>query len=543
MIELLADNPLLLLFVVAAIGFPLGQVRIAGVHLGIAAVLFVGLALGALDPRLELPALFQTFGLVVFVYTIGLAGGRAFVDAFRRSGLRDNALALALVLGTGAVTALLARLVGLSGPLAVGLFCGSLTNTPALAAVVDAMGAAGATPARQALPVVGYSVAYPIAVIGGIVAIALGRRLFRVDLAAEAASLSDLGASGERLVHRTARVTRPDIGQRSLDAWRERQHWKLIFGKYQRGETAGLLVEGSFAQPGDLVGLVGVEKDLEGAVSFLGEPSPVALDLDHSQIDSRRIFVSNGELAGKTLAELRLPQTRGAMVTRIRRGDVDLLPTKDSRLELGDRVRVICRRERMDGVTRYFGDSYRRLSEIDGMSFGLGIALGLLLGLLPIPLPGGGRISLGMAGGPLVVALVLGALGRTGPITWLMPYSANLTLRQLGLIVFLAGVGTRSGHAFADTLAQGGVLPLVGGAVALTTTVSLAALGIGHRLLGIPYSLMMGIFAGTCTQPALLAYGTEQTGNDLPQVGYTSVFPVATVAKIVLAQLLLSLLG
>ena len=543
MLDLLAENPLLLLFVVAAIGYPLGHVKVGGFSLGIAAVLFVGLGAGALDARLELPKLFYLFGLVIFVYTIGLAGGRAFFDAFRRSGLRDNGLTLALLLGAAGLTMLLAHLFGYTGALAAGLFCGSLTNTPALAAVVEALTEAAADPAQRALPVVGYSVAYPMGVIGGIVAIAAVRRLFRVDLAREAEQLRDLGASGERLVNHTVRVTRPDVASRTLDEWRDAEHWKVMFGRYQRGDEVGLLVEGSRAEVGDVVGLVGSAEDLDKVAPFLGEPADVALDLDRSQLDFRRIFVSNGELAGKTLAELRLPQTKGAMITRVRRGDIDLLPTSRTRLELGDRVRVVCRRERMDGVTAFFGDSYRRLSEIDVMSFGLGIALGMLLGLIPIPLPGGGALELGLAGGPLVVALVLGAVGRTGPIIWLMPYSANLTLRQVGLVLFLAGVGTRSGHAFLDTLSGGGGITMFLGGALITTSVSFATLVVGYKLLKIPFSLLSGLLSGLSTQPATLAYATEQTGNDLPQVGYAAVFPMATVSKIVLAQLILRFVG
>lgn len=541
MVELLAANPLLLLFVVAAIGYPLGRVRIFGFSFGIAAVLFVGLAAGAYDARLELPPLVYLFGLVVFVYTIGLASGRSFLDAFRRSGLRDNGLALGVLALATMTAVLLARALGYSAPLAAGLFCGSLTNTPALAAVVEVLSEPGTDARLRALPVVGYSVAYPMGVIGSIVALALARRILRVDLAKEAAQLRDLGASGEKLINRTVRITRRGIELRSLDEWRAAEHWPILFGRFQKGDTVDLVVGEDRVQVGDVIGLIGGAADVERATQFLGEVADVSLDLDRSHLDFRRIFVSNGALAGRTLAELALPQTHGAMITRVRRGDLDILPTGATRLELGDRVRVVCRRERMDAVTELFGDSYRRLSEIDVMSFGLGIAFGLLLGLLPIPLPGGGHLSLGLAGGPLIVALIFGAIGRTGPIIWLLPYSANLTLRQMGLVLFLAGVGTRSGHAFLDTLTHGGGVSMFLAGGLITLVVSTSALVIGHHFLKIPFSLLSGILAGIDTQPATLAYAGEQTGNDLPQVGYASVFPLATVAKIVMAQLILSL--
>jgi putative transport protein len=197
----------------------------------------------------------------------------------------------------------------------------------------------------------------------------------------------------------------------------------------------------------------------------------------------------------------------------------------------------------MGEVAKFFGDSYKALSEVDMMSLGVGIALGLLLGLITIPLPGGLHFSLGFAGGPLIVALVLGTLGRTGPIVWQIPYSANLTLRQLGLVVFLAGVGTRSGYAFVDTLLHGSGLQLFLLGAVLTLSASLLTLLLGHFLFKIPMSLLIGIVSGLHTQPAALAFANEQTGNDLPNIGYATVFPVATITKILLAQILLGVLS
>jgi putative transport protein len=211
-------------------------------------------------------------------------------------------------------------------------------------------------------------------------------------------------------------------------------------------------------------------------------------------------------------------------------------------LELGDRVRVLTHRERMDAVSGFFGDSYRALSEIDILTFSLGLALGLLLGIVPVPLPGGIVFRLGFAGGPLIMALILGALGRTGPMVWSLPYSANLTLRQIGLVLFLAGVGTRSGYAFVTTFAQGGGILLFAAGAGITCITALATLWVGHKLLKIPLSLLIGMLSGLQTQPAVLGFALEQTGNDLPNIGYATVYPIATIAKIFLAQLLLTLL-
>jgi putative transport protein len=211
-------------------------------------------------------------------------------------------------------------------------------------------------------------------------------------------------------------------------------------------------------------------------------------------------------------------------------------------LEPGDRVRVVAKPELMPAVTRFFGDSYRALSEINLLTFNLGLMVGLLLGLVPIPLPGGITLKLGLAGGPLIAGLVLGKLGRTGPLVWHLPYSANLLLRQVGLVLFFAGVGTRAGRAFFETLTGAGGLVIFAGGAIITCVTALTMLWIGYKVFRIPMSLLTGMLAGLQTQPAVLSYALEQSRNELPNIGYATVFPVATIAKILLAQLILTLL-
>jgi putative transport protein len=292
---------------------------------------------------------------------------------------------------------------------------------------------------------------------------------------------------------------------------------------------------------GDLLTAVGTAEALDRVVQGLGEVSDERLEFDRTQLDYRRIFVSNPRVAGHRLRDLNLPQQFGAVVTRVRRGDVELLPHGDLVLELGDRVRVLTDRRHMPAVTQFFGDSYRALSEIDVLTFSLGLGLGLLVGLIPLPLPGGAVLRLGLAGGPLLVALALGAVGRTGSLVWSLPYSANLTLRQLGLVLFLAGVGTRSGYHFVATLQQDGGLAIFLAGAALTLLTALGLLWVGYRVLHIPLGALAGLLAGLQTQPAVLAFALEQTENDLPSLSYATVYPVATIAKIVLAQVLLVL--
>lgn len=541
MIRLLAENPLLLLFLVAAVGYPLGQIRIRGSSLGVASVLFVGLAAGAIHPDLKLPEVVYSLGLALFVYALGLASGPAFFASFQRKGLRDNLFVVGLVFFAALLTALLQRGLRLPPALAGGLFAGSLTNTPALAGLLEYLKGRG-DPAHLAEPVVGYSIAYPAGVVGVILAILILQRVWRTDYAAETEALKEYSPH-ERLQVRTLEVTRAEATEAPVAVLIHDQHWHVVMGRVQRAGSAWPVQADTRLALGDLVTAISTPEELDRVTAFLGKPHPQHLEFDQSVLDSRRIFVSDPRVACHRIRDLHIQQRFGAVITRVRRGDSELLPTGDTLLELGDRVRVLVRRERMAAVSAFFGDSYRALSEIDVLTFSLGLAAGLLLGLLPIPLPGGLTLRLGFAGGPLLVALVLGALAHTGPLVWSLPYSAGLTLRQVGLVLFLAGVGTRSGYAFVATLRQGQGLTVFLAGAAITAATALAALWIGHRALRIPMSLLTGMVAGLHTQPAVLGFALQQARNELPNTGYAAVFPMAMIAKILVAQVLVALLA
>ncbi|MDZ4717214.1 MAG: aspartate:alanine exchanger family transporter [Roseiflexaceae bacterium] len=545
MIDLLIKNPLLLLFVVAAIGYPLGHLKIAGQSLGVAAVLFVGLFIGAQHPDLKLPEVVYQLGVVLFVYTVGLSSGPGFFASFRRKGLRDNLFVAGMLLFAAGIAIAAFGLFRLPGEVVAGMYAGSLTNTPALASVLEYLKDAAPVAVREqilAQPVIGYSIAYPVGVIGVIVAISLTQRIWKIDYPAEAKRLRELGATRQQFVNQTIRVTQADATGLSIADLNQTYHWNVVFGRLKRGADMSLANNTTLLSAGDLISVVGAPEDVDQVAARLGEPSEERLDFDRSQLDYRRIFVSNANIVGRHVTDLHLQQQFGAVLTRIRRGDIELVPHDNTVLELGDRVRVVAPRNQMEALSRYFGDSYRSLSEIDVMTFSIGIALGLLLGQIPIPIPGGVTFRLGFAGGPLVVALILGAFERSGPLVWNMPFSANLTLRQVGLIMFLAGVGTRSGYAFATTFMQsGGALVFAAGAL-VTCITALTTLWIGHKLMKIPMSLLIGMLAGLQTQPAVLAYALEQTENDLPNIGYATVYPIAMVTKILLAQLLAALL-
>lgn len=546
MITLLVDNPLLLLFIVSSLGYLIGQIKVQGSSLGAAAVLFVGLAFGALDEAIELPDIVFLLGLVIFVYTIGLTSGPGFFASFRRKGLRDNLFAVVILLLAAGLTFLWARTLALPSPVAAGLYAGSLTNTPALAGLLDTINNTAPAATRDLLlaqPVTGYAVAYPMGVLGMLAAIFVTRRLWKIDFVAEAAGLKEYQMLGRDLYNRTVRVTNPAVTGQSLRDLRHGRHWNVVFARHQRDGVTELATAETTLRRGDLISLIGAPDEVDKVIPQLGELTAVPLDLDRSAYDYRRIFVSNPAVAGRSLAHLRLPQQYGAIISRVRRGDVDLLARGNTVLQLGDRVRVVARREDMATLNTLFGDSYKALSEINLLSLGIGLVLGLLLGLIPVPLPGGATFRLGFAGGPLIVALILGARGRTGSLVWQLPYSANLTLRQMGLILLLAGIGIRSGHTFFTTFTASGGPAIFLAGLTITVMTAVLTLTLGYKWLRLPYGLLIGVLAGLQTQPAVLGFALEQADNELPNIGYALIFPIATITKILLAQLLLTFLS
>jgi len=530
LIKFLEQNSLLLLFLVAALGYLLGRVRLGGFSLGVAAVLFVGLGFGALSPDLKLPDFVYQFGLVLFVYTIALASGPGFFAALRRRGLRDNLLVGGVLLGVALLAGLLGRLLGLEGGFQAGLLAGALTNTPALAGAIETLQARGASQAVLGQPVAAYALAYPVGVIGMLLALHLAWRVWGKHQPVE--EKTDIEV-------RTLEVGQCDLTGLTLEELLRAKGWHVVFGRYKRGEEVGLATPGLRLAVGDRITVVGLARELEPVGQALGRWITESLEHDRQTLDFRRVFVSNPKVAGRPLSELDLPGRLGVILTRVRRGDVEFLPEPHTVLELGDRVRVLGTKERITGASRYLGDSYRALSEVDVLSFGLGIALGLLLGSLSFPLPGGGSFKLGLAGGPLVAGLVLGALGRSGPVLWQLPYNANLTLRQLGVILFLAGIGLRSGYTFVQTLAQGNGLALFLSGAAITLSAALLTLWIGHRLLGIHLEALSGLLAGLQGQPAVLAFALDKSASERPSLSYATVYPLAMLLKILFAQLLL----
>ncbi|MDX2066112.1 MAG: TrkA C-terminal domain-containing protein [Fimbriimonadaceae bacterium] len=528
-VKVMAENPLLTVFFVAGAGFLLGRVRVANVSFGVAMVLFLGLGVGALDERIALPEILTQLGLVVFIYTLGLGNGASFVRSLSRDGWRTLAVVLASLGVTAGVWYAGHRWLGISGPVAAGGFSGSVTNTPSLAAVLDL---AGGNP----LPTIGYTVAYPM----GVIALLLVMSAFAAIQRRRGQSMAPPKVE---FVNQTVRVTRADAEGRTVAEAVDAYGLRVIFGRILRDDRTILVAHDLRLERDDLITIIGEAAAVTRAVEVLGEPSDAHPEHDRSTIDYRRMFVSNPQVFGKSLAELRLPQEYGAIVSRLSRGDMEFLPTGETRLQPGDRVRVVTYRENMTALRGLFGDSYRALAEIDVLSFGLGICLGLLLGMVTVPLPGGVTFKLGVAGGPLVVSLILGAIHTTGPIRWDLSDNANLTLRQLGLVLFLAGVGVRSGYAFRQEIVSGSAWSAFGVGVVATAATAITCVLMAAWLFRAPIATHLGMVAGVHTQPAALSFGLEQAKHDQVNFGYATVFPIASISKILIAQVLYQLMA
>jgi len=546
--KFLIENPLLLLFIVLAGGYAIGQLKIFGFSLGVAAVLFVGLGAGALHPDLKLPDIVYRLGLILFVYTVGLSSGPGFFASFKRKGLRDNFFVLTMICFATILTLIFHQILKVDSPTTAGLFAGSLTSTPALAGSLDLIKELNAGKSNLNLlisePVTAYSIAYPMGVIGMLLSIFILQKIWKVDYQAEIKKLQEVDRSlgSDNLVSLTVEVLNSDLnGQKPEHIFPYEQSRTRFIRILSQGKLTLVNSETVF-QTGDLLTVLGSENDVREVIKGIGKISEYHLDTDRSEYDFRRIFISNREIFGKKIGELNLKKY-GAMISRVRRGDIDFLAEPEIILEPGDRIRVVAPHERMKEISAYFGDSIHKLSEIDILSFSLGIALGLLLGSIPIPLPQGTTFKLGFAGGVLLVGLILGKIGKTGPFLWQIPYNANLTLRQLGIVLFLAGIGTISGYSFFNTISQGNGFYLFLSGLIITFATALITLTVGYKILKIPMGVLIGMLSGLQTQPALLAFSGEQTKNNMPDTGYSTVYPFAMIAKIIIAQLLIIYLG
>jgi putative transport protein len=515
--EIIGTQPILTAFLAIGLGYLVGQINIGGFSLGVGAVLFVGLALGAFAPKAQIVGPIGLTGLIMFLYGIGILYGRQFFEGLRGVGLKYNLLALIACVAGLFVALGLGHAYAIKLGHTLGIYAGSMTSTATLQAALDVM--------KNKEPSIGYSIAYPFGVIGPILCIYFMTRVVQPKF--------------------PPKVQRFHMGEISLGEKVSSQTLAELTELLPSGVQVTMVRKGgqNIVPAADIVlasgdGLMIIaesETAIAGAAARLGRLEPGRIVKDRSALDYIRVFVGKANVVGVPLARLPLPAGFPVHLLHVRRYDADLVPTPDLTLEFGDRVGVLMPPDRKEEVRRHFGDTVKAAAEFSYVSLGIGMVLGVLLGLIPIPIPGVGTVTLGIGGGPLIVALILGKMRRTGPMLWTMPLPANIVLRNFGLAMFLATVGVNAGQPFVRTVAESGLTMLFIGVAVLLTTVLIVLL-VGHYLMKIPYDDLVGVASGATGNPAILVYSTKMAPTDRPDIGYAMIFPSMTIVKVIAVQ-------
>ncbi len=537
-------HDLLIFSIVVLAGIGLGNIRVAGVRLGVAGVLFAGLAAShfGLRPETEVAHFLKDFGLVLFVFALGMQMGPGFFASLRRQGRVLNGYAFALVSG-GALVALLGGwLLGMPLPVIAGLFAGATTNTPALGAAQQALQSAHADPATVTLPALSYAAAYPLAIVGIILSLILLRTFFKIDVSAEAEQFRrDQGEGVEPLQRMNLRVENPNLEGVLLAEVPGIQETGVVISRHRpaSGSEVHAATPETRLHVGDVIMAVGTQPHLEQFRLVIGSVSGENLMKAPGSVTYRRVVVTNKRMLGKTVRELGLDHLHNITVTRVSRGDLIFTALPDVRLQFGDMLQLVGDEESLNAATQVLGNSVLMLQETKFAAIFAGILLGVLLGLYPFQIAGlPAPVRLGLAGGPLVMAILLSHLGRLGPMVMHMPINANRALRELGIILFLANVGLLSGEKFAATVfsTQGLQWVLLG---ILVTMLPLLAVGLvarkWHRM---NFMSLCGMLSGGMTDPPALAFATTMARCDSPAVAYAAVYPLTMLLRIVAAQVI-----
>ena len=523
--DIIGTQPILTAFLAIGLGYLVGQINIFGFSLGVGAVLFVGLAIGAFAPKAQIVGPIGLIGLIMFLYGVGILYGRQFFEGMTGvAGRKYNLLAFVAVMAGLAVSLGLGHVFGIKLGHTLGLFAGSMTSTATLQAALDTM--------RNSEPSIGYSVSYPFGVIGPILCIYFMTRMVRPKFPPK-----------EPQLHMAEITLGADCSDWTLDDLRQKIPSGVQIEMVRKGGRNFLPVTDLSLDAGDaLLVIAERQSDISDAAARVGKLEPGRLVKDRSALDYIRVFVGKANLVGVPLAKLPLPTGFPVQLLHVRRYDVDIVPSPDLALEFGDRVGILMPPDRKDEVRKYFGDTVKSTAEFSYVSLGVGMVLGVLLGLIPIPIPGVGTVTLGIGGGPLIVALIAGKLRRTGPLLWVMPLPANIVLRNFGLALFLATVGVNAGQPFLKTVSQTGPTLLLIGALVLLATVLIVLL-VGYYLLKIPFDDLVGVASGATGNPAILVYSTRMAPTERPDIGYAMIFPSMTIVKVVAVQIVGLLLG
>ena len=544
--EGIGHSILLLSFVIAA-GIQLGKIKVFGVSLGITLVLFVGIILGHFGFTINHNVIhfFKEFGLILFVYSVGMQVGPGFFSSFKQGGITLNMLACGIVF-LGVLTAVILHYAtGIPMPTMVGILSGAVTNTPGLGAAQQAFSDMhGVSDNTIAL---GYAVAYPLGVIGIILSIILIKYIFRVSFDKENEQLNSEDSSHTNEAKPISLIVKnPAIFNKTVaELSNLLEHRDFVISRVWRDSNKQIEIASAntVLQENDKVFVITTETDAETIKTFIGEE----IDMERkqwirmeSQFINRRILITKPELNGKRLGQLKLRKLYGINITRINRAGVDLVAKPGLTLQVGDRVNVVGTETAVSNVEKVLGNSMKRLNEPNLITIFVGIALGIVLGSIPISFPGIPQpVKLGLAGGPLVVAILISRFGYHYKLITYTTQSANLMLREIGITLFLACVGISAGDGFVDTIVNNGGFAWIGYGF-IITFVPLMIIGcIGRYFCKVNYFTLMGLIAGSTTDPPALAYSSATAGNDAPSVGYATVYPLTMFLRVLTAQLLI----
>ncbi|ENR0237499.1 putative transporter [Klebsiella aerogenes] len=535
------------LALVAVVGLWIGNVKIRGVGFGIGGVLFGGIIVGHFVDQagitLSSPMLhfIQEFGLILFVYTIGIQVGPGFFASLRVSGLKLNLFAILIVVLGGLVTAILHKLFSIPLPVVLGIFSGAVTNTPALGAgqqilrdlglpfdVVDPMG-------------MSYAMAYPFGICGILLTMWLVRLFFRINVEKEAQQFDESSGNGHAHLHTiNVRVENPNLNNMAIQDVPMLNSDKIICSRLKRDELLMVPAPGTLIQHGDLLHLVGRPEDLHNAQLVIGKEVATSLSTRGTDLKVERVVVTNEKVLGKKIRDLHFKQRYDVVISRLNRAGVELVASSHASLQFGDILNLVGRPQAIDAVANELGNAQQKLQQVQMLPVFIGIGLGVLLGSIPLFIPGfPAALKLGLAGGPLIMALILGRIGSIGKLYWFMPPSANLALRELGIVLFLAVVGLKSGGNFVDTLLHGEGLSWIAYGIFITA-IPLLTVGILARILAkMNYLTLCGMLAGSMTDPPALAFANNlHATSGAAALSYATVYPLVMFLRIITPQLL-----
>jgi len=543
--EGVAHSILLFAFVIAT-GIALGKVKIKGISLGITFVLFVGILAGHFGLKInhEVLHFMKEFGLILFVYSVGLQVGPGFFSSFKKGGLQLNMLAAAIVLIGVITTIALHYITDIPMPTMVGIMSGAVTNTPGLGAAQEAFyDTQGVSDLTIAM---GYAVAYPLAVIGIIGSIMFIRYVFRINMEKESGKLQDPTANQTTVELLSLEVKNPAVfGMAIKDIAALLDNKKFIVSRvlHHQNEQIEIASPRTILNDGDKIFVVTTPKDKPAITVIIGGVIGMSQD-DWSTLDkqlvSKRVLVTRSGINGRTIRELNLRANFGVNITRVNRAGVDLIAHPDLQLQIGDRVTIVGDANSLHNVIKTLGNQLKMLNEPHLIPIFIGIFLGVLLGSIPFAFPGVPQpIKLGLAGGPLIVAILMSVLGAKYKLVTYTTISANLMLREIGICFFLACVGLGAGENFIDTIVNGGGFSWIGYGVIITLIPLLVVGVIGKAIFKVNYYTLMGLMAGSMTDPPALAYANSLSDNDAPAVGYASVYPLTMFLRVLAAQLLI----